>query len=82
MTKDVDDDVMRRVNQTMLATTIAFILRSASDSDRRQLINELRRNILLTMADVALDAEPATVLAHEESTDALLDQIQHIANLK
>lgn len=72
-------NIRLRVNQAMLETTIAFLLRSGNADDRRWLMEDLRRNILITMADIEPNADQATVLTHEDAADRLLDEIVRLS---
>ncbi len=86
--KKSPDDVHRRLNdievrlqiaQTVMATATAIALRAADEDQHRRILHELRRNILITLAQVEPTADQAAVLTREESTDRMLDEIVRLS---
>lgn len=65
--------------QTMLATTIAIMLRTAAADQRPRILDELRRNVLITLAQVEPTADQAAVLTREDGADRMLDEIARLS---
>lgn len=76
-----DVAVRLELTQAMLATTIAIMLRMSTDDHRRGILEEFRRNVLLTMARIVPNADPTAVLTHEEAADGLLDEILRLSRM-
>jgi hypothetical protein len=68
-----------RVVEVMSTTMIAFVLRSGDADQRRQILGELRRNLLLAIEMIYPSANQANVLAVEENVDRVLDEIARLA---
>jgi hypothetical protein len=75
-----DVAVRLEIIQAMAATIIAVVLRTANDDHRRQIIEELRRNILLGVARINPNGGPAEMLICEEATDRLLDEVLRLSH--
>lgn len=65
--------------QTMTATAVAIMVRMAGEDYAPRILDELRRNILLTLASTNPNANQDMVLTHEEGTDRLLDEIVRLS---
>ena len=70
-----------RVAEIMVATAVAVALRSGDVDQRRRMLEELRRNVLVAVEEVHPSTDQANVLATEESVDQLLDQIVRLARI-
>lgn len=68
-----------RVAEFMSTTLIAFMLRSANAGHRREMLAELRRNLIVAVEEVLPSTDQAGALATEDSVDRLLDEIVRLA---
>lgn len=66
-----------RVAEIMAATVIAAIVRAGNPL----ILHELRRNVLGALNDVETTDDQIGLLACEEATDRLLDQIEQLARI-
>lgn len=68
-----------RVVEIMSATSIAFVLRPGNADQRRAMLEELRRNLIVGVEEVHPSTDQAGALATEDCVDRLLDEIVRLA---
>jgi hypothetical protein len=72
--------VRQLVSEVIFATTVGFVLRSANDDLRAQLLEELRKSISVKAESFANPAKAELMaLEMEEAAAQLLDQIERFA---
>lgn len=74
-------NVRLRTAEILAAMTVAFLLRSGSNDQRREMLDELRRNLILALQEFNPAKDQATELTSEVAVDELLDQVVRLARI-